>query len=395
MAFFSFFWRLLGGRPTETPDLRASNPSHSRRRAQSVTQEWEQRATPAPAPADAPRSESEISAAPAPHRAPTPATPTRSADADQPAGPALTPGTQPWWIPEGEPITVVAPRGRGEPIDEPLYQGMATVLDDANLDLPRLPKVIDRVLMMLRDPEVDFRKLAELVGQDPALTVEILRRANSVAYRGFTEIRALDVAFARLGHRNLRGVVLGATVKSLSIRVGGAERTLGEELWRRAVASGVVLSQLATHLKVPENQADPFLVGLLHDIGMLAVLKVVHEYQQKTSRRVPRPLFDMIAERWHEHIGLRLADAWALPDPLPQLIGNHHREPADDDPLKTWRLMIQTSEVITSLLGYRTYLPYDFFQLACVKRLGLDYEPEVFAVLQPIPQLIRERLESL
>ena len=77
-----------------------------------------------------------------------------------------------------------------------------------------------RALVMLRDPSVDFGRLAELIEQDPATSAQLLKVANSVAYGGINKVARLDLAFARLGCRTLRSVILAITTKGLMIRTG-------------------------------------------------------------------------------------------------------------------------------------------------------------------------------
>ncbi|MGD8451715.1 MAG: HDOD domain-containing protein [Phycisphaerae bacterium] len=305
---------------------------------------------------------------------------------DVPDGP---PG---WWVPRGPPV-LAPPTPAGVRVARTLYDRCARAVDDPTLELPQLPHVGQQLLAMLHAEDVSFPEAAELAGQDPALAADLLRVVNSVAYRGINEIRRLDLALARLGRRAAHSLVLTASVKRIAIRLGGAHRTLGEQLWRRSVASAVVAGVLGTQRNVPEEEA--FLIGLLHDIGLLAVLKIVHDFQQSEGRPVSRAAFDALGARWHEHLGLRLADAWNLPDPLPELLGNHHHLPGDADPLAGQRLLLQVTDVVCSLLEYAPYVPYDFFNLDCVQRFGLTDTRATRALLTDLPEQIAGRLEVL
>ena len=308
---------------------------------------------------------------------------------DQPAWEMEGP---PWWIPPDE-ATPTTPRADAnhEPVDEDLHRQLVGTLDDANLELPRLSEVTQQLLLMLHDEDVDLKRVAEVAGRDPALTATVLRLANSVAYRGVCHVRQLDQALVRLGRRTTRSLVLTQSVKGTAIQTGGPERTLGEELWRRSLGSAIVLSHLADHCKLAEDEA--FLVGLLHDVGMLGVLKVVHGFTQSTGRGVPRSIFDALCGEWHEHLGLRLADAWNLPDPLPELVGKHHQDPADDDPLKTYRLLIMLADAACPMIGCAPPQSRDFLNLPCVRRLGLGDDEETYCLLAPLPRLVSEQVD--
>jgi HD-like signal output (HDOD) protein len=317
---------------------------------------------------------------------------TTTAVAERPASRSDSEGDD-WWLPRDS-ASASNRDGDGDGrVHGQLYSRLTQVLDDPNLELPRLPRVTDRALTMLRGNETNYHELSELIEQDPALTAEVLRVANSVAYRGVSEIRRLEVAFARLGQRALRSVLLGATVRSISISLGGAHRSLGEEIWRRCVAAGAISALMAGRHRV--DPKDALLAGLLHDIGEFVVLTVAHDYQRRTGARVPRAAFDRLAAEWHEHVGLRLATAWNLPDPLPALISSHHKLPAPGDPLETERLLILFSDLVCSLLNYSPYQPVDFFAAPCVVRLGLQDDERTREFLRSLPARIDGRLDPI
>lgn len=297
-----------------------------------------------------------------------------------------------WWQPRGEPVLAPPPRASAT-IDSELHAQLARVINSPDLELPRMPQVAQRALGLLSgDSGANFRLLAEVVGADPALSAQVLRMANSAMYRGIREITALDHAFSRIGTRNLRSIFLSVGAKGLLIKTGGAEKTLGEEIWQRAIVSAVVFTGFAKRLNIEEDEA--FLAGLLHDLGMLGLIRIVHDYQRSHGRRIPRAVFDQVAVEWHEHLGLRIADAWNLPDPLPMLIGSHHKAPTDIDPLRRHKLLIQLSDVVYSMLGYGDYVPYDFFNLPCVQGLNLENDAATRSTLSAIPEQIVARLSE-
>jgi HD-like signal output (HDOD) protein len=324
-----------------------------------------------------------------------------AAAAPAPAAPADAPAdataADVWWAARPAGGAAPEPADEGDPealeqLHDGLYRELGALVDDPNPDLPRLPHVTERAMVMLGSVDVDYRALAGVVSEDPALTAQVLRVANSALYGGVQQVRSLELAFARLGQRTVRGTIMSATLRALSIRLEGSgpRRTLGEDIWRRALASGVAMSTLA-----PPCGRDPdeaFLHGLLHDMGLWLVLLVVHRHTQRTGARVPRSVFERLAAEWHEHAGRRLSEAWNLPAPLPDLIMSHHKLPAADDRLAPERCLIMTGDACCALLGYGPYQPYDLFQLPCVQRLGLADTPDVHTLLRGLPERIAERM---
>jgi HD-like signal output (HDOD) protein len=156
------------------------------------------------------------------------------------------------------------------------------------------------------------------------------------------------------------------------------------------VASGVLLATFAKRFRLSED--DAFLVGLLHDIGDFALLRIIYDQQKAHGRKISRSVFDALSTQWHEHIGLRLADAWNLPDPLPQLIGKHHGEAPDHEPERTYHLLIQMSDAACSMMRFAPYVSYDFFNIICVRELGLQNDAATRRVLRELPGRIDDRL---
>ena len=110
----------------------------------------------------------------------------------------------------------------------------------AALELPQLPRVTQQALMCLRSDKLEYRELAEIVTQDQVLTAEILRVANSVAFRRMSEVQNLDTAFSRLGVRELRRILLTTSMKSVMIHTGPQNRSLGRGLWQCSRVSAAI-----------------------------------------------------------------------------------------------------------------------------------------------------------
>ena len=307
---------------------------------------------------------------------------------DGPDEPPHFPG---WWEPQDHELVLEEPETR-VPIDNALHEQLNRVLTDPELELPRIPRVIQQALSLVRDENVSFKNLAQLLEQDQTVSARILRVANSALYRGIKQVSGLEQAFARMGHRELRNILLAAATHGIAIRTDSDAKSLGKELWQRSLASGVLVAEIGRRFHRPEDEA--FMVGLLHDIGTLAILRVVHDYQKMHNVKITRSLFVELCRRWHGRVGLLLADTWNLPSPLPELIGDHHNLPDDQDELRIYRLVIQTSDAACSLLNHGPFVPFDFFNLPCVRQLGLRRDAETCDWLATLPELVETRIHA-
>lgn len=209
---------------------------------------------------------------------------------------------------------------------------------DGKVNLPLLPQVASQVLMMAANAQADAAQLSALIHRDPALAGQVLRIANSAAYRPSMPIVSLQQAVARLGLNTVTEIALVASLQSGTFKVPGFESEL-KTLWRHAIASGLFAKEIARLLR--SNVEAAFLCGLLHGVGKPALLQVVadsdrilrHPEQTNQARtRVPvvasRPPSDrrMIAallEELHTAVGLRIAAAWGLPGPVVAALGTY------------------------------------------------------------------------
>ena len=295
-----------------------------------------------------------------------------------------------WWVPDGIPV-LVAPSSNmhADPSAQRVREHVRAAIDDPNVDLPAFPLAAQRALELMQNEDVDYGRLAEIVGEDQALAAGVLRLAHSAAYARLFKIDRLDLAFARLGHSTVRLVLIAKSLKQITTSTPAGDRDIGTELWSGAIVSGVLLKHMSPHYDLLKDEA--FLVGLLHDIGKLAILRVLDDYDRAHGGTLSPVMFDWLCDECHEEFGLRLARAWSLQEPLPDLIGDHHQPTTPKNRLSRYRLLLQFSDVVAAMTRYTPYIPYDLFNLPCVQELNINNTPETRRWLAGLPALIAEK----
>ena len=100
-------------------------------------------------------------------------------------------------------------------------------------NLPSLPAVIQRLLMVLEDWNCSTRDIEEIVTKDPALTAKILKLANSPLYRGVEPVATISHAATRLGFVKLRDVAIsiGTTANLTEM----ADEKIQQKYWHHAL----------------------------------------------------------------------------------------------------------------------------------------------------------------
>jgi len=188
--------------------------------------------------------------------------------------------------------------------------------------VPTLPKLLERVVGALEDPEVNFKGVAELIEIDQALTAQILRLANSAFYQVRGVVGSVSQALVTLGATVTRSVVLSTTVfdmRTVGLR-GFWEHSLG-----CAVAAGAIAKE--TGIASPEEVAA---AGLLHDLGKVVLYKELPDVfiaLVEEARARGASFREVERERLgadHCEIASWLVERWRFPPVLAEPIVFHH-----------------------------------------------------------------------
>lgn len=306
-------------------------------------------------------------------------------------------GPQRWWKPEGRTV-IEFPRltrppelDRGDPRAGAALPAIETALHNPDIELPHLPKVPQQILNMVRHPDVRMAEIARILQQDQVLAATVLRRANSAGLGGVHEITSLDTALARIGLREIRALMISRSVRSVTLNTTGG-KTRGAWMWRESLACGFIAAAYNQHLKIFSE--DAFLVGLLHDIGRVVVLRVCHDAERTSGVTISDEAFDYLCQEYHQQLGERLAVQWELPTPITRMIGHHHDELRYEHDDANVRALIQLTDATAALLGYGPPRPFDLLGMPAAMRLHLDQDPGLISLLEALPGQIEAQMQD-
>lgn len=190
-------------------------------------------------------------------------------------------------------------------------QLMVQIYQDLNADslvLPTLPQIAVRIGHAMQDPALDANKLAKLISADPAIAAKLLKAANSPRFGGKVPINTLSNAVARLGLKTTHQLVLSFAVQELFRTGSGSLKQRMRELWRHSRRVAAIAHVLASKLDRHFDPAVALLAGLLHDIGVVAILSyaranpaLTQDEQQldEAVRKLRASLGSAIVRRWH------------------------------------------------------------------------------------------------
>ncbi|MGZ5007034.1 MAG: HDOD domain-containing protein [Methylobacter sp.] len=183
--------------------------------------------------------------------------------------------------------------------------------------VPRLPAVGMMLIQKLADKDVDQEIILDHLKQDPAITLEVLRMANSPSFRvGQEPIENLDRAVLMLGFNTLRTVINVVLFKDMMNIPPIYFKMYGQYLWKHSVDCAQACQVLAKHA----GTADPFnayIVGLLHDVGKLIIFRLLVDTLRKNPDINPRGcVFSNIVSKHSMGLSIKMARQWEMPDYL-------------------------------------------------------------------------------
>jgi putative nucleotidyltransferase with HDIG domain len=246
--------------------------------------------------------------------------------------------------------------------------------------LPPVSPSALKLIGMLDRLDVTNDEISALIKQDCALTANVLRLCNSSVSGLPVAVTSVDQAVLVLGHRQLLRIVLAAGFgHSLSRPLPGYAVSAGE-LWRHALVTALAAELLACEVAVPEwEPAVAYTSGLLHDIGKLALDRVLTPHVQESIRTRIREegLSRLQAEQDalhtnHAEVGAALLSRWRVPDVIVEAVAGHHQPKTTAPPNLSALVHVANclAHLAGSAPGWEGYAIH--VHSAAVEAIGLD-----------------------
>ena len=191
---------------------------------------------------------------------------------------------------------------------------------------PRRPQLLPQLTRAINDPDSGAHAIAAILGQDPALAGNLLRIANSAAYRRHAgPIENLERAVALLGTEGLRQIVLAALLQPVIADDGSAFGRCAALLWEHTLLSAKATARQAEDT-AREDSAAAQLLALLYGLGAVAVVQVLRDAYAKQPGLVPDA--GMLAEllrNWTARVAQAISHDWALSERMQQALDEQHK----------------------------------------------------------------------
>jgi putative nucleotidyltransferase with HDIG domain len=268
-----------------------------------------------------------------------------------------------------------------------IYSEVVFLLNQNQTNLPSLPKLYLRFRELIAR-KASFNEIVGLLKKDIAISAEIIRRSNSAYYKGFVTNKSLEQAVSRMGYDAIVQVVTELSIREFFTMKTEKYRTLIENLWKHSISCAYAAEFMAKLLRL-KLKGDPFLMGLLHDIGKLALLQIIAGMERKGKFRdgIHPIMLVNILEDYHCQLGAKLLEKWRFAECYIHTAQHHNNSdsmpeagsPAEKEAVYSKELtVVQFASQIVNLMGYDILasdpVDIDLNDVAAVQQLNLKPE---------------------
>lgn len=242
-----------------------------------------------------------------------------------------------------------------------------------------LPASVTRLSGLMASDRWNLTEVEEVVKLDQALTMRLLRAANSAASASAVPIVTVRDAVVRMGAKSLLSLATAVGVQK-RLQKAVPEYGLCEgELWRHSVAAALAAESLQGYCRIA-LPGETYAAALLHDVGKLVMARFLDAEMLRVlaEGREQGGLSSLLAEAevlqvHHGELGGLIAQHWQLPERMVTGIIYHHTPDQTRDPIAD---AVHVANVSAKLAGTGYTATEADLQVAptSLERLGMTQE---------------------
>ncbi len=236
--------------------------------------------------------------------------------------------------------------------DEKLEQAQKIV---KKVELPSQPTVVLEISKEMGTEHPNFKRIAELISQDAALTAKVINVINSPFFGVARKVDSIPQALNLMGVQNFFKIILTTALRE-AISGGGSSEIFWHHSMKTAIAAEHIAKGMGGTLLADEVTPDmAYLAGLFHDCAIPILAKRSADYMKYVQYFISHKVNITQAEEKlissdHCVIGHLMAKSWSVSDGVCKAILYHHEktlEAHDGIPIK-----------LVALLKLADYLAY-------------------------------------
>lgn len=234
---------------------------------------------------------------------------------------------------------------------DPLFQKLC--------DLCTLPSIAVQIIQVAEDENANADDLLAVIEQDPNIAMQLMKVVNSsyCAVRG--GVGDLKMAIALLGTKNVRNLALTVSVGAIYNRPTTVGDINPAHLWDHSVCVATLSRSIAKRQKIG-NPDEAYLIGLLHDLGLIFVNQFLGELIPKVFLLYQTGVDFYEAEKRvlgfdHVQLGAHVAMKSGLPDRHVLAIDYHRQPQACPEECSKLAHAVYVADYLASRYGHNAF----------------------------------------
>jgi HD-like signal output (HDOD) protein len=205
-----------------------------------------------------------------------------------------------------------------------LYTILNEKIKQDALVLPTLPEIALKVREAADDPDVNLNKMSDIISNDPALSMGMLKVANSAALGRAVNVETVNQAVTRIGLRQIKTIATAMAIEQVFFSENETVSMYMKKSWQKTVEVSSVAVALMT-IYQRENKHTGLvlenltLAALVHNIGVLPILTEAEKHPDIFAN--PSFLGQAIL-KLSSPIGCAVTKAWGFSEELIDVVEN-------------------------------------------------------------------------
>lgn len=191
-----------------------------------------------------------------------------------------------------------------------------TKQDALSCKLQPLPALQIELISLLKNPQVQYGQVANLISKDPALALKVLKIVNSAKNTSGIPIKDLGTAVARLGMNGIASIASAVMMQSINPPKPIYYKLYGRQIWSHSLQCAHLCKEFSRLLD--EDEFFGHFLGLIHDVGKILVFECLVDTMTNTTLD-----HELGSLEFREEITATSLDVsyfvsreWDLPEPL-------------------------------------------------------------------------------
>jgi HD-like signal output (HDOD) protein len=213
-------------------------------------------------------------------------------------------------------------KGRFMGAENALFTILVEKIKQDSLVLPTLPEIALKVRQAADDPDVNLGQMSDIIGHDPALSLGMLKVANSAMLGRSVKAETVNQAVTRIGLRQIKSIATAMALKQVFISKNKIVAMYLNKSWEKTVdVASVAITLMTFYLKKHKHSHLTLdtvtLAALVHSIGVLPILTEAENHPDIFAN--PTFLQQAIVKLASD-IGAEITKAWGFSDEFIELV---------------------------------------------------------------------------